>query len=376
MSYNLDTYFQDLDDIANFLISNPFITTTDFFYDREKEIPVDIKEKVQRAHDYRATIIDNNDLARIRPLIEAIEDEDLKKRNTVYFTFIWDIQDWQREKEIRNRCKPYENTDAIFNGTDLWDKLTTNDQDLVELAKDDEIDDEIIKIKGKYYRTDRSLNAETIRFLKKLFIQYPDAKLWLRLASNEIYNAKPPKFLLEEVIVPADKLWWKTLAVYHNGKGKVSEYQNIDISLPENIDRFWDKKIKGIDKLQVEWHRKSADVLSMMMEELPEMTLGSDKFKSSLLIHLTCRDKVGVEFEKAIIEHIDGALNVFFGDSIENRGKSVLSDKVKAEPRMHLFRIENIPLSALLPMTYSFFKAKTLVKDWFDDQFDIKKETE
>ena len=51
----------------------------------------------------------------------------------------------------------------------------------------------------------------------------------------------------------------------------------------------------------------------------------------------------------------------------------MLSDKVKAEPRMHLFRIENIPLSALLPMTYSFFKAKTLVKDWFDDQFDIKK---
>lgn len=372
MSYDLGTYMQDLDDLANFLISNPFITTTDFFYNRDKDIPTEIMEKVTRAHDYRATIIDANDLARIRPLIEGIDDEDLKKKNTVYLTFIWDIQDWQQEKSIRSRCKAYEATDAIFKGTGLWDKLTTSAMDLVELSREDEIDDEIIKIKDRYYRTDRSLNAETIRFLKKLFSQYPESKLWLRLAGNEIYTTKPPKMLLEEVIIPADKLWWKTLAVFHNGKGQVTEYQNIDISLPENIARFWDRRIKGIDKLQVEWHRKNPDLLSMMMEELPEMTLGNDKFKTSLLIHLTCRDKVGVDFEKATIEHIDGALNVYFGNSIESRGKSRLSDKVPADPRMHLFRIENIPLSTLLPMTYSFFRAKTLVKDWFEDQFNIK----
>ncbi len=142
--------------------------------------------------------------------------------------------------------------------------------------------------------------------------------------------------------------------------------------MPENFERYWDKNVKGINKLQVEWHRKNPDCLSMMMEELPEMTIGTDKFKSTLLTHLTCRDKVGIEFESASIEHIDGAINIYFDESIENRGKAQLSEKVEAKPRAHLFRMENIPLSSLLPITYSFFKSKILVKDWFKDQFNFK----
>jgi hypothetical protein len=375
MNYDLDSYMQDLDNIANFLISNPFIVITDFFHNREKEIsneiPNEIKEKFKKAHDYRATIIDDNDFARVKPLVEGIEDEEQRKKNIVYFTFILDLQDLQKENDIRTRCKSYKLTDAIFNGTNLWDKLAMGDKDLVELSHEDEVNDEIIKIEEKYFRVDRSLSIGTIRFLKKLFIQYPQSKLWLRLACNEIYDTEPPHLFLEEAIIPADKFWWKTLAVYHNGKGKVAEYQNIDISLPENIDRFWDRKVKCIEKLQIEWHRKSEDLLSMMMEELPEMSLGNGKFKSSLLIHLTCRDKVGKNFNEAIIEHIDGALNVFFGNSIKDRANSKLSDKVKATLRIHLFRIENVHLNALLPIAYSFFEAKTLVKDWFKDQFNI-----
>lgn len=273
MAYNLDSYFVDLDEITNYLMSNPFVTSSDFFYGSKREIPKEIQERVERAYEYRGTIIDNSDLERISPFLAGTDDEELRERNKVYFTFTWDLQDWQKEKSLRNKCKPYEKSDPIFQETKLWERLTTNDQDLVELTRDDEIEDEIIKIKENYYRTDGSLNPSTIRFLKSLFHDYPESKLWLRLSGGEKYSTKPLKILNEEAIIPAEKAWWKKLELHHNGKRKVAEYQNIDISLPTNQDRYWDKKVRGIDKLQVEWHRKNPDSLSMMMEELPERWL-------------------------------------------------------------------------------------------------------
>lgn len=221
MAYDLDNYFDDLDEITNFLMSNPFITSTDFFYDRNKEIPEEIQKRVDRAYNFRATIIDKNDLERINPFIASIEDDDLKERNKVNFTFTWDLQDWQIEKELRNRCKPYEKSDPIFQETKLLERLTTNDKDLVEINREDEIEDEIIKINQNYYRTDRSLNASTIRFLKTLFLQYPDSKLWIRLSSGKKYSNKPLKILNEEAIIPADKVWWKKLEITTMEKPKL-----------------------------------------------------------------------------------------------------------------------------------------------------------
>lgn len=372
MNYDLDTYFSDLDEIADFMIRHPFETAYDLLKGQNDQFTDPILQTVGRALQFRISTIDAHDLARVRPLVDGMKDEVQKTKNIGHFIFTFDLQDRQREKEIRLRCKPYAASDPIFAGTDIWDRLTTNDQDLVEITRADEIDDEIIKIDGKYFRTDRGINTETIRLLKQSFSEFPGAKLWLRLASNEIYNKKPLKLLFEEAIIPANRTWWKQLKIYHNDTGQKAVYQNIDITLPENYDRYWDKMVRRIDKLQIEWHRKSSDLLTMMMEELPEMAVGEDKFKSSLLLHLTCRNKVGDAFEDATIEHIDGALNVYFGDSIALRGQSELSDKIDANPRTHLFRLENIPLVALLPLAYSFFKAKTLVKDWFKDQFNIK----
>ncbi len=200
MSYGLEEYLKDLDTISEFLINNPFVNTSNLLIKDNEKVTAAIKSTTERANEFRATIIDKNDLARIRPLVESITDDELKKRNIAYFTFILDLQEWQKEKEIRLRYKLYEINDPIFIDTDLWNKRTTNEGfTLREQGYEDEIDDEIIKIKGKYYRTDRSLNSETIRFLKKLFAEFPTSKLWLRLSCKEKYNTKPSKLLLEEV---------------------------------------------------------------------------------------------------------------------------------------------------------------------------------
>ncbi|MFW0966307.1 hypothetical protein ACEV9L_24895 [Vibrio parahaemolyticus] len=109
----------------------------------------------------------------------------------------------------------------------------------------------------------------------------------------------------------------------------------------------------------------------MMLEELSEknsdvgITIGR-------CIHLDTDDAIGTPFGESIVNHLDLAINVYEGDAGKNRYSGNLAQGSKVENatfRTHLLRIENVPLQSLLLFVMVFFQSKTLVSDWFEDQF-------
>ena len=81
---------------------------------------------------------------------------------------------------------------------------------------------------------------------------------------------------------------------------------------------------------------------------------------------------IGTPFCESFVNHLDLAINVYEGISAKKRYENNLASGIIVEDstfRTHLLRIENIPLKSLILFTISFLQSKTLINDWFNDQF-------
>jgi len=95
-------------------------------------------------------------------------------------------------------------------------------------------------------------------------------------------------------------------------------------------------------------------------------------------IHLDTDDPIGTEFSQSIVNHMDLAINVYSGHDSDSRHQVNLAEGGKvidATFRIRLIRIENMPLKFLIVLAHLFFDSKSLVAEWFCDQFQRNEST-
>jgi hypothetical protein len=107
----------------------------------------------------------------------------------------------------------------------------------------------------------------------------------------------------------------------------------------------------------------------MLIEELSVLD-GENKILGRC-IHLDSDASFGTSFEKAILNHLDLAVGVYYDDAAKTRQSETLKygKIIDATHRTHLFRIENIPFPAMLAYVRMFFRSLTLTNEFLMDQF-------
>jgi len=170
-------------------------------------------------------------------------------------------------------------------------------------------------------------------------------------------------------LIPANPNWWKNLRIWKGNKEGAS-YILEDCSPKDNLTQYWDFHIKRVRRLDVIAKRSNGGNLSMMIEEITD--IDDYGLMYGRMIHLDTDSPIGTDFDNAVLNHLDLAINIYEKDDARKRGKCNLADGVKttgASYRTHLLRVENIPFKALLSYAMLFFKSEILTKEWIEDQF-------
>jgi len=195
--------------------------------------------------------------------------------------------------------------------------------------------------------------------------------LYLRIDPYDVSQSEITN-IFEEAIIPADPKFINDLSVFRDEK-KTAKYEVI---VPDNIrDRiqsFLDYH-NGYGRLEVVFKRHgSENILSFMAEELPRSESG--RVLRGLCLHATCKHPPGTPWDDAVADHIDGAVNYYFDyRALERLDSDIFTAECDASCRTHLFRINNVKLSHLIPISKLFFDAQSLWEDWIRDQFRLKK---
>jgi len=106
-----------------------------------------------------------------------------------------------------------------------------------------------------------------------------------------------------------------------------------------------------------------------MMEEIPRRC--GKNFIIGYCLHLTSESPVGTDWDAGVAAHIDGAINIYTDDRIDERWENSFQNGKACDAtfRTHLFRADYIPLKAIIPIAWMFFRSRSLLTDWLSDQF-------
>lgn len=227
----------------------------------------------------------------------------------------------------------------------------------------------IFNYKNRWGVIDGRISEDVLDWLDVCF---KDNAAYVRVIPNAIYSEQPSNMLTEILIRPAQWGWWKELRVY-NSTGSRYDLQ-ADYS---NAETAWDYYIRNVRSLQTVISRKGKQYLSMMIEELSdfrEEIKDDHRFVIGRMIHLDTDAEIGVPFEKAMLMHIDLAVNMYVGDAADERLVQDLYDGtahkvVDASYRTHILRIENIPFAELPKFVMAFMRSKYLVNEWLKGDF-------
>lgn len=358
------------------------MNTTDSYYTKLNRIAFGVIDAGISAHE----IFDNgkwNDTNSIKQLIDmrhelTIEDDLVKATpyldvgilhgydklyRLIAICVILDIDDEIQRIEINRLCEPYTDSHPLllkcpYIRDILYPKGDKDVKEMIDVhgLKHDDTH-QIFTIGGCNIRISSELHPNIVEFLLS---DFPDKKSFFRFDPYKVSANLKPR-LVETILRPADPNWWKTLNIF-NRERKSSVY-----TLSQHNDHFWEYRVRGIRRLEVAWSNRDG-CLSLMAEELryvsPIILLGR-------CIHLTVDNMAGKSWDSALASHIDGAINVYFDADSELRFISSLTEgkSTDATIRTHLFKVLDIPLKSLIPISMLFFKSKTLSNEWLQDQF-------
>lgn len=326
--------------------------------------------------DARKEILSPSDYEKLGGYLEiGFFTEFTSSERLALFSFMFDIGNDLKVKLLRRSFERYEIGQPLFSGEqDLFDcirKASTGSPDL-ELIDSQYLENvqgsEIFKRNGIFFKTDEYLNPALYSLCKKTF---PSSPIFIRLDPTKRYSSQPLFQINEEILIPANPNWWKNLNIHKRSKEGASYILYPKELSKESHQEYWEYKVEGVRRLDVIAKRNNNGNLSMMIEELSDkdsdvgITIGR-------CIHLDTDDAMGTPFSESTVNHLDLAINVYEGDAAKNRYMGNLAQGVKVENatfRTHLLRIENIPLKSIFLFVMVFFKSKTLISDWFSDQF-------
>lgn len=275
------------------------------------------------------------------------------------------------EKNFLRSFEPYRKDHPAFKDTNLSKNQRKNE--LISLEGCEIINDHIL-LDGHYFRLSH-YKESMVKYLKETKEKY---NIFVRIDPYVILDEQPPKELLEAVIRPIDPKWIQKLTIY-SGNMTAGEYvlqnpldcrKSGDKLTPEEQLKAWEYNISKIRKLEVYVARGNNKNLHMMIEELGEK-LRYGKYFIGKCIHLDTDDVVGTPYEKATLNHMDLAINVYDKDSFEKRKEQSLSrgKVIDATVRTHILRVENVPFTHLPQLAADFLDSRTLYREWMDDMF-------
>lgn len=354
-----DKYYSKLNKIATDVIDAGLSASEIFDGDKWND-PNSINQLIEM----RQELTIEDDLEKATPYLETgiLQGNDNDYR-LIAICVILDIEHEIQRIEQCRLCEPYSESHPLLIKCPCIErrlyppdvKVVKDLIDLHGLNTDDTY--QLFSIGAYKARISSELHPNVVEFILS---EFPDKKSYFRLDPYRISERLKPR-LVETIQRPADPYWWKTLKIYDNHR-KSSIY-----TLSEQIDHSWEYRIRGIRRLEVVWTNRKG-CLSLMAEELryisPTILLGR-------CIHLTVDTIRGKTWESALVSHIDGAINVYFDNDCESRLMSSLTDgkSTDATIRTHLFKVLEIPLNALIPISMMFFKSNILTYEWIEDQF-------
>lgn len=271
---------------------------------------------------------------------------------------------------LKRSCEPYDKGQPMFNALpQLWEFVRTvghKDKDLID-ARSLNLDSfyQLALFPNTKVAIHSHLSSDLVKWVINTFSELP---YYFRLNPYNVSSELKP-ILTEAVERPCNPKWMKALRLWKNSKDS-AVYTNETSSPDDHLENYIDYAIKGISRLEVHFHRDNSGLLSGLIEEIstkPEI----GNYIVNRSIHLTSIEPIGTSWVSALTEHIDGAINIYVGQRINERIKVTLeSGRVcDATFRTHLFRIEHAPLKSILPLSEMFFLSKALVNDWTCDMF-------
>jgi hypothetical protein len=279
------------------------------------------------------------------------------------------------ELSIQESCTlPTENDELFIRYPELRESVRRTisgnyDWELINPAKFDHPYNDVLIYNGSYVLIDFGNNDKLYSWIKT---NYPNANIYLRLKTKEIFNELPANMRLkkseEDCMVPANPNWIENLKIRNNNFEGASYYMPTDITgcNKKNIECITES---SIEKLEIVFRRNSKGNLSGMIEELDHRN-ESMNYLLGLCVHFDTDAKIDSDWNSAKLNHLDLALNYYFGiDRIKKRrcndlahGKKI----VNATYRKHLMRIENINFRDIFPISREFISSKCLFKEWID----------
>lgn len=275
------------------------------------------------------------------------------------------------KKNFLRSFEPYSKDHPAFKDTNL--SKNKREDELISLEGCKIINDYVC-FDGHYFQLSH-YKESMVEYLKETKDKY---KTFVRIDPYVVFDEKPPKKLLEVIIRPIDPKWIQKLNIYQ-GNMTAGEYvlqkpleHQTSSDTPSVEEQFAYKEYHElkIRKLDVYAARGYNNNLHMMVEELGEK-LRYGKYFIGKCIHLDTDDAVGTPYEKATLNHMDLAINVYDRDSFEKRKEQSLSHGkvIDATVRMHILRVENVPFTHLPQLAADFLDSRTLYREWMDDMF-------
>lgn len=283
------------------------------------------------------------------------------------FLVTLDAEQHANRIDFRCRCGCYENS-----------RLLSKVPALREFVQDDLIgagaltqlnDSDVVQVPGGYARLDRMLHPFVAAWALGSF---PKAQVSLRLDPREGGSDRLRSSLLEYAVRPPNPTWWRTLGL-QRGKTDSGCFVLDPDTVQEEFRKAaaWEFSAKGIRKLEVFVKRENQGRFSMMAEELSDR-YARDGITIGRCIHLDSRSPEGTPFEKAVLDHIDLAVNVY-EDGVRSirwaQGLHEGGKVVDASFRTHMLRINDARFTTLFDLAVGFLQSATLRHEWFTAQF-------
>lgn len=314
---------------------------------------------------FRIQLLTNEDKIAFHDFAFAFHDQDAEEA-LACVGICFDIEREMSRRNISRICSPYSANQIVFkNYPFLFEKL--KNKELINYDYLEQIDDtEIFRIDGQYVLLEDYINPKFIKWIRN---EYRNANIFIRIKADSLFSKQPSMIIIEEVLVPPDPDWLKSLKIYPNSVKKASFILQ-EPSCEHSLQYLWDYKGRKIRRLEIRAQRNNNGNLRLMVEELPAIDSNNGYF-IGLCVHLDTSDEVGTDFSASILNHIDLALNVYVGDKMEKRFEQSLTNGIieDASYRTHLIRLENVPFKIVLNLVHSSFRSKTLINEWIEAQF-------
>lgn len=298
-------------------------------------------------------------------LFQGLSDQDRRAA----FLICFDVERFLKRFSFESRLARYTENQPLFQMMPGLFEHTRNGELLpYTRLRHGMRDGEVVEYDRGYAVIDYDLNPMIVHWFAH---QFPKAPMWVRLHPARAQASKPLRIADEAIVRPANPTWWKQIELYR-GNHDGAEYRLIDPGSPtqENQEEYWQYYMRRARALEVSCKRDNGNRLTMMVEELSYKEQEAGMLIGRCL-HLDTDDPAGTDASKAVLNHLDLALQVYTDERVVAREQHRLADgKVPdATFRAHLFRIEQIPFTAMLAIPHLFFQSRVLVDEWLNDQF-------